>query len=180
MSVFSYFLIIWRHLVAEIESIVGAFYSTFTTVRTLEWRHSLDVFVARVKNSFNMKSISDVVQYEVICTPILTLLSRSKNSSFRPQGRKLLFLSQLSVFGPKQQCMGVHITEYCTILKSISCWNIIARALPKTASKCKKGFFTTFFPGFLECAFHPGLILKTFSKGKKIIFSLFFCNIFHL
>jgi len=41
----------------------------------------------------------------------------------------------------------------------------------------KKVFFTTFFPGFLECAFHPGLILKTFSKGKKIIFSLFFCNI---
>ena len=84
MSVFSYFLIIWRHLVAEIENIVGAFYSTFTAVRTLGWWHSLDVFVARVKNSFNMKSISDVVQYEVTCTPILTLLSRSKNSSFRP------------------------------------------------------------------------------------------------
>ena len=88
----------------------------------------------------NMKSISDVVQYEVICTPILTLLSRSKNSSFRPQGRKLLFLSYLSVFGPRQQCMGVHITEYCTILKSISCWNISAQAMPKTALKVKKYF----------------------------------------
>ena len=44
----------------------------------------------------------------------------------------------------------------------------------------KKVFFPTFFPGFLEWAFHPGLILKTFSKGKKIIFSLFFCNIVHL
>ena len=45
------------------------------------------------------------------------------------------------------------------------------------ATQGKKVFFPTFFPGFLEWAFHPGLILKTFSKGKKIIFSLFFCNI---
>ena len=44
----------------------------------------------------------------------------------------------------------------------------------------KKGFFTTFFPGFLEWAFHPGLILKTFSKGKKIIFCMVSCKIMHL
>ena len=37
--------------------------------------------------------------------------------------------------------MGVHITEYCTILKSISCWNIIALALPKTALKYKNSIF---------------------------------------
>ena len=41
--------------------------------------------------------------------------------------------------------MGVHITEYCTILKSISCWNIIARPLPKTASKCKNSILLPIF-----------------------------------
>ena len=40
------------------------------------------------------------------------------------------------------------------------------------ATQGKKVFFPTFFPGFLEWAFHPGLILKTFSKGKKMIFCI--------